>query len=258
MSEPTGAVYGAPEAYEVAFSYRDVPAEIDALLAWHGGRVTAALELAAGPADHSLELARRGIRASTLDLSEAMCKRAAHRAAGMGLVLEHVAHADMADFALGTTYDLVFCLIDSLAHVLDLDGLISHLAAVRRHLGPGGAYVVETLHPADGFRPGSRTDTDWVAERDGVRVHIRWGEGDEPTDPITQVTDVLVTMEITGPDGAARVGEVLAQRFWTRDELRAAARLAGLHVSAQFGDFAGGPLDGPRAWRMISVLRPDA
>lgn len=255
-SREASGVYGAPLAYEVAFSYRDVPAEVDALLRWHGGPVASALELAAGPADHALELARRGVRTSTLDLSERMCKRAAQRAAAAGLVLDNVAHADMADFALGTTYDLIFCLIDSLAHVLDLDKLISHLATVRRHLDPGGAYVVETLHPADGFLPGSRTDTDWTVERDGIRVHIRWGQGDEPTDPITQITDMLVSMEISSPAGDERIGEVLRQRFWTRDELRAAAMLVGLRVSAQFGDFAGGPLDGPRAWRMISVLRP--
>jgi hypothetical protein len=60
---------------------------------------------------------------------------------------------------------------------------------------------------------------------------------------------------VRAPWGEQRVEEVLAQRFWTRDELRAAARLAGLTVTAQYGDFAGTALDAPQAWRMISVLR---
>lgn len=251
----TGGIYDAPLAYEVAYSYRDVPAEVDALLAWHGGPVTAALELAAGPADHALELARRGCRVSTLDLSTAMCDRAAERAKEVGLVLDPVIRGDMTDFRLNQTYDLVFCLIDSLAHVLTLDLLIAHLVCVRNHLARDGAYVVETSHPADGFGPGSRTDTDWTVERDGTRVHISWGRGDEPTDPVTQVSNMLVSMEITGPRGVARIEEFLPQRFWTRDELVAAARLAGLTVTAQYGDFIGGPLESPDAWRMISVLR---
>lgn len=249
------SVYDAPEAYEIAFSYRDVVAEVDALLAWHGGRVGAALELAAGPADHALELARRGVRVSTVDLSAAMCARAAERAAAAGLRLAHVIEADMVDFRVEDEFDLVFCLIDSLAHVLDLDRLVAHLDCVRRHLAPGGVYVTETLHPADGFRPGSRTDTDWTVERDDVRVHIRWGHGDEPMDPLTQVTRMLVTMDVTGPDGERRFGEVLPQRFWTRDELDAAARLAGLGVAAWYGDYGGGPPDGPQAWRLLAVFR---
>jgi SAM-dependent methyltransferase len=251
-------VFDVPTAYEVAFSYRDVPAEVDALLGWHGGRVDSVLELAAGPGDHALEFARRGHAVYTVDLSAAMCERVAQRAACAGLTLAQVLHADMTDFSVDSSIDLAFCLIDSLAYVLSLDRLVDHLACVRAHLGPDGAYVVETQHPADGFRPGSRTDTEWTTERDGVRVHLRWGRGDEPMDPLTQVSQTLVSLDVEGLGGVQRIEEVMAQRFWTRDELTAAARLAGLAVSAQYGDFAGGPLDGPRAWRMITVLRPSA
>ncbi len=256
-SERIMSIFDFPRAYEVAFSYRDVVAEVDALLRWHGGTVATALELAAGPADHALELAGRGLKASTVDINPAMCARAAERASERGLALASVTEADMVDFALGERFDLVFCLIDSLAHVLDLDRLIAHLACVRRHLAPGGAYVVETLHPADGFRPGARTDTDWTVERPGVSARVRWGRG-EPIDPLTQLTRERVTIDVRASWGEQRLEEVLAQRFWTRDELRAAARLAGLGVAAQYGDFAGAALDAPQAWRMISVLREDA
>jgi SAM-dependent methyltransferase len=246
-------IFDFPRAYEVGFSYRDVAEEVDALLRWHGGTVTTVLELAAGPADHALELAGRGLTASTVDLSPAMCARAAERATERGLALD-VTNADMVSFDLGREFDLAFCLIDSLAHVLDLDALVAHLACVRRHLAAGGAYVLETLHPADGFGQGSRTDTEWTVERPGLTVRVRWGRG-ERIDPLTQVTRERVTIDVRGPWGEQTLEEVLAQRFWTRDELRAAARLAGLAVHAQYGDFGGGPLDGPHAWRMFSVLR---
>lgn len=249
------SIFDYPRAYEMAFSYRDIGGEVDALLRWHGGTVRTALELAAGPADHALELAGRGCAVSTVDLNPAMCARAAERASERGLALAGVHKADMVDFHLGGQFDLVFCLIDSLAHVLDLDRLIAHLACVRRHLAPGGAYVVESLHPADGFRPGSRSDTDWTVEQPDVSARVQWGRG-EPLDPLTQVTRERVTIDVRAPWGEQRLEEVLSQRFWTRDELRAAARLAGLTVTAQYGDFAGATLDAPHAWRMISVLRP--
>jgi SAM-dependent methyltransferase len=249
------SVFDAPLGYELAFSYRDVPAEVDALLAWHGGAVRTSLELAAGPGDHALELARRGIAAATLDLSPAMCARVAERAAAEGLTLTRVVRADMTAFAVEGTFDLVFCLIDSLAHVLTLESLIGHLESVRRALAPGGTYVIESLHPADGFQPGSRTDTEWTTERDGISAHIRWGRGDEPIDPLTQVTHLLVTLDVAGPDGTAHHEELMAQRFWTIDELTAAARIAGLVITERYGDFVGNPLDHPQAWRLISVLR---
>jgi SAM-dependent methyltransferase len=249
-------LFDYPRAYEMAFSYRDVPHEVDALLKWHGGTVTSVLELAAGPADHALDLAGRGLTASTVDLNPAMCARAAERATERGVALASVTNADMVDFDLGRTYDLVFCLIDSLAHILDLDRLVAHLTRVRHHLAPDGAYVAETLHPADGFGVGQHTEIDWTVERDGVHVRVRWGRGDEPIDPVTQVTQAVVTIDIRAPWGEQRIEETMAQRFWTRDELRAAGRLAGLEMTAQYGDFDRRPLDAEGAWRMISVFRP--
>jgi hypothetical protein len=183
-----------------------------------------------------------------------MCARAAERATERGLALT-VTTGDMVDFDLGRRFDLIFCLIDSLAYVLDLESLVTHLTSVRRHLAPGGAYIVETLHPADGFGVGKHTETDWTVERDGLHVRVRWGRGDEPIDPLTQVTDAVVTIDVRAPWGEQRIEETMAQRFWTRDELRAAALLAGLTVTAQYGDFDGGALDAERAWRMISVMR---
>ena len=140
-----------------------------------------------------------------MDINPAMCARAAERATERGLALAGVHKADMVDFDLGARFDLVFCLIDSLAHVLELDRLIAHLACVRRHLAPGGAYVVETLHPADGFRAGHPSDTDWTVERPDVSARVRWGRG-EPLDPLTQVTQELVTIDVRAPWGEQRRG----------------------------------------------------
>ena len=47
-----------------------------------------AIELAAGPADHAVEFARRGVRALALDLSPTMCRRAQEGAAAAGVSVE--------------------------------------------------------------------------------------------------------------------------------------------------------------------------
>ena len=57
-------IYDEPEYYEAACAYRDVPAEVDALLRWSGKHhepPRSVLELAAGPAEHARDLARRGL-----------------------------------------------------------------------------------------------------------------------------------------------------------------------------------------------------
>src|SRR5579862_566166 len=81
-------IYDEPEFYEAACAYRDVPSEVDALLRWYdahrgpeAGPLRSVLELAAGPAEHSRELARHGVEATALDLSAAMCARAGDMAA---------------------------------------------------------------------------------------------------------------------------------------------------------------------------------
>ena len=81
------SMYDAALGYEIAFSYRDVAAEVDALLRWCDARPTAVLEVAAGPAEHAIECVRRGMRATALDLSAAMCERAVANAAAAGVSL---------------------------------------------------------------------------------------------------------------------------------------------------------------------------
>ena len=81
-------IYDEPELYQLACAYRDIPAEVTALLAWCGEHsreeVQSVLELAARPAEHALELARRGLRATALDKSAAMCGFAAGAGRGRG------------------------------------------------------------------------------------------------------------------------------------------------------------------------------
>ena len=60
------------------------------------------------------------------------------------------------------------------------------------------------------------------------------------------------------PDGSTTtVTSKEDDRFWTATEMVAAARLAGLTVVGQYGDFDGRGLSDEGAWRMFTVLRND-
>ena len=257
-------IYDEPELYEVACSYRDIPGEVSALLRWSGkhrdsatGSVRSVLELAAGPAEHSRELARRGLDATTLDLSPAMCARARELAAADAIGLT-VVQADMRDFSLPRQFDLAITMLNSLCHLLTLDDLLQHLACLARHVTRGGLYIVELAHPADFFAAERRTSSEWHSEVDGGTVSVRWGGGSDEIDPITQITREHVSVTYRKRGGGVRtVTDVVPNRFWTATELTAAIRLAGgFAVVASYGDFeADTSVEAPDAWRMILVLR---
>ncbi len=243
-------IYDHPWAYELACSFRDVAAEVDALARWAcGPRVV--LELAAGPAEHAREFARRRIPATALDLNPAMCAYARERAEGLPL---EVVQADMTRFTLDRRFDLVITMLDSTAHLMTLDAFVAYLRCVAAHLADGGLAVIEMNHPADRLGDTPRASSTWTVDKDGVRARVTWGEPSDRLDPITQVVEEHVTIAI---ENGEVLQDVVPYRFWTATELAAAIRLAGgLAVVAQYGDFDPGvPLDAPEAWRMITLLR---
>lgn len=246
-------IYDHPWAYELACSFRDVGGEVDVLRRW-AGDARNVLELAAGPAEHAREFARRGVAATALDLNPAMCAYARER--GSGLPLE-VVEADMTDFKLGRRFDLVITMLDSTAHLMTLDAFVAYLRCVAEHLAEDGLAVIEMSHPADRLSETPRVSAAWAVEKDGASARVRWGEPSDEIDPITQIVEDHVTIAI---DGGDVIQGVVPYRFWTATELDAALRLAGgLTVEAQYGDFDPGvPLDAPEAWRMITLLRRSA
>ena len=256
-------IYDEPEFYEAACAYRDVPAEVDALLRWSGkhrapdsGSPRSVLELAAGPAEHARNLARRGLEVTALDLSPAMCARARDLAAAAGTPLT-VVQADMRDFSLPGRFDLAVTMLNSLCHLISLDDMLRHLASVARHLDRDGLYIAELAHPADFFAAERRTSSEWSSEVADGTVSVRWGAQDQ-IDPVTQITREHVSVTYHKRGGPVRtVTDVVPNRFWTATELTAAIRLAGgFAVAASYGDFeTDRPVDAPEAWRMILVLR---
>lgn len=262
-------IYEEPELYAAASAYRNVPGDVDALLRWwrrhscrgYEGRARlpqSVLELAAGPADHAREMAMRGIEATALDLSPAMCAWARARAAEQGCRLT-VIEADMRSFAVPDTrqFDMAMTLVNSLCHLLTLDDLIAHLASTADHVVQGGLYIVELAHPADLLIKERRKSNVLISDIDGGSVAVRWGSSRDRIDPITQVTREHVTVTYRKKDGSVRtLRDVLPNRFWTATELDAAVRLSGgFTIASRYGDFiADIPLEDPNANRMILVL----
>ncbi|MCA9528146.1 MAG: class I SAM-dependent methyltransferase [Myxococcales bacterium] len=257
----TQSVYDMPAVYDIAFGYRDIPREVEVILDWVS-RIPGtpaprrALELAAGPARHAIELARLGVEVCTLDRSPAMCDYARELAAAAGVEVA-VGLGDMQAFQLPAPVDLAIAMLDSVGHLLDLDALVDHLAQVRAALNPGGVYVLEMAHPGDFMTARPRTVTRWVQRRGATEVRIAWGAEGDRFDPTSQTGLATVLMRITDGRGIRTLVDHVTYRRWTATEVEAAARLAGLTSVAWFGalDADTSFSNDSNAWRMIPILQ---
>ncbi|MEV4347540.1 class I SAM-dependent methyltransferase [Actinoplanes sp. NPDC049596] len=197
------------------------------------------LELAAGPADHAREFARRGIPATALDLSAAMCASARTRATGLPL---QVVQADMTDFDLPHRFDLALLMLDSAALLLTDEAMTGFLTRTAEHLAPAGLLIVDLAAPAG-------ADPDWTIGD----VRTRWGSPQDVHDQVTGIRQVRVRISVAHE---TVVDTIIPARPWTAAEL---TRLTSLEPIARYGSMTADlPATDPRAHREILILRRPA
>ncbi len=103
------------------------------------------LELGCGAGRVLLPIARDGIACTGLDSSEAMLEELRRRRPPGNLRLVQGA---MQDFDLGPDrFGLIFSAFRSFQHVLTVEDQLACLAAVRRHLAPGGLFAFDVFAP---------------------------------------------------------------------------------------------------------------
>ena len=107
------------------------------------------LELGCGTGRVAIPIAEAGIEIVGIDSSQAMldvARRKAERLAGPGGQLSFV-YADMRDFSLGRTFELVIVPFRGFLSLLSVEDQTSTLSSVKRHLAPGGRLVFNIFVP---------------------------------------------------------------------------------------------------------------
>lgn len=260
--------YSDAHAYDVAFSYRDVAAELDFLTAQAttilGHAPTTAAELACGPGAHATALAKRGVHVTGLDLSEPMVDRLKSNAArdGVGEKIVGVV-GDMADFTLPAPVELAFNLLTSISYLLTTEQLHGHFASVSRSLVPGGVYVVENNHPNDfwsrkHFEPSRWTEREGD-ETNGLEVSTSWMDTPPVMDPISQTYSVRAKTTIRAWHDGVLSHRTLEDQATLRmlfpQELKAFGEAHGLQLKGFYGALdADLAIDADDAWRTVAVF----
>lgn len=254
-------LYALAEFYDIAFDFRDLDRECDALdtlcVRHRGAKPVSFVDIACGPGYHCLQLALRGRASFAFDLSPEMIAYARKKASSVGAEVSFQV-ADMRDFTLPNPVDLAFCGISTIHYMLKNDDLVAHLRSVAQNLTPGGLYVFEANHPRDQFGVGSSTKNEWESNRDGTTVRMSWGLDDVHFDPISQISQSTVRMDVTR-DGKTETHRFInTDRTYTHQEFLLLIEKSDVF---QVCEWLGAldpnqPLDNSKAsWRMIPVLR---
>jgi SAM-dependent methyltransferase len=202
-------VYQHPRYYEIAFSWRDISAEVDVFEAviQRYSRIPAMRmpELGCGPAPHLAELARRGYTYIGLDLSRPMLTYA--RQAAHALQVSATFHeSSMLDFRLDEPVDFAFVLLGSL-FAANTSELRSHFDAVAQALKPGGLYLLDWC--VQFALPAERTES-WEMVEDGVTVNTTYHQ--TPINAVDQTVEERLTIEAEDAGTSVTLQDVVIRR----------------------------------------------
>lgn len=276
LVQQDGRIYSMPALYDLAFGYRNFEHEVDFLLYAHeqfaGSPATSVLELAAGPARHSLGalLLDDGSirRATALDSSPEMVhygKDLASHELGEAIASFQYLEGDMRNFNLTQTHDTAWILLGSLQHMTSNDDVLACFRNVHNALNQGGTLILELPHPRETFSMVECTRNGWeVPLEDDAgdaygELQIIWGDENDTFDPITQVRQFSVSMEIKSDlpvSGLKSVNEIVPIRLFTSQEICALATFCDFEVVAMFGALDEEvSVNDEEAFRLVCVLR---
>ncbi len=298
---PSGSIYSRPALYDLAFGYRNYEEEVKFLLSSHekyssGVNINkeagaAVLELAAGPARHTITALRQyGSKFSSctaVDLSTDMIEYSNEVAdaelgdAGFGGMRDRFQyiHGDMRTLSSTSnsplkhgSIDAAWILLGSMQHLTKNDDVISCFSSASQLLREGGTLSIELPHPRETFTMVECTRNGWevpLEDEEGEEygeLKIIWGDDDDTFDPIRQVREFTVAMELVvsedmkdrADEGDLQsVKEVVPMRLFTFQEIEIMARIAGFEVEASYGALSD-EVDinsEDEAFRLVCILR---
>jgi len=188
------------------------------------------LDLACGTGTYALELARLGYEAWGTDLEPVLVNKAQKKAADTQLAARFAVGDMREPDALGLMFDGLFCIGNSLAHLLEKNDLMKALAAMRKVLHSPGRAVLQIVNFDRILAAGDTKLT--LIEREGLRftrTYRPWGEERLLFDSV---------LEVTGKDeGADRFENCVILRPIRRADLETLLLEAGFTVVRAYGDY---------------------
>lgn len=190
------------------------------------------LDCACGTGQLAVGLAGLGLDVVAADASDGMIRRTQELADETGVSLRtlHASWDELPDHLVASTFDLVFCVGNSLGHAEGAAGRLAALAAMSRLLTPGGRLVLTSRTWELVRAGGSRLDTrDRLIRRNGHDAVVTYYWQIEPS--WEQEHNLEIAVAQVEPDGSVRVcSERLSIWPFRYEELVAQLQSVGLEV----------------------------
>jgi SAM-dependent methyltransferase len=202
------------------------------------------LDVAAGAGRVTFALAREGFDVTSLEKSPSMLTEMRKRLQTLPKEISQrvrIVEGDMTSFAIGRKYRLVI-IPDSFAHAMTTDKQLATLTCIRKHLAPGGLFVLD-LHVGALLPEDLRFEEPQATLPDG-RVVIRFGV--IHTDMVRQImkVDLKYTVGLPSGDGVRNehsIDVTSGAAVVFNREADLLVRMAGFVVEDEFGGFDGRP-----------------
>lgn len=168
-------IYKNPLYYDIAFSWRNIKAEIDffenCINKFSKVPVKNMLEIACGASPYFLELSKRGYSFSGLDNSKEMLDYSM-KIAKQNNVSISLIKANMFNFKVQKKYDFAFCMLGSI-FAKSNEEFLKHLNLVSKSLKRGAIYLIEACIKWDTKKMEKQN---WVEKKDNVTVSTKYEE----------------------------------------------------------------------------------
>ncbi len=208
-------------AHEVAFVERTLGLKV-------GDRV---LDLACGQGRHAIALAQRGMVVTAQDLTEEYLRDARDAAKAAGVEIETV-QSDMREIPFTGEFDAVINMFTAFGYLESEDEDMAVVRAVANALKPGGQLLMDLLNRE--WVVSNYIQKEWRTDPDGNFILE-----DREFNLVTGRNRVSFT--IVTPEGTSRELPGHDIRLYTLTELGKMLDVAGLQLSAVYGDFNGSP-----------------
>lgn len=188
------SLYKNPKYYEIAFSFRNIPSEVNffekAIKKFSKIKVRKVFELASGNSPYLEEWHKRGYEYFGLDLKKEMLDFVEARAREKGIKAT-LFRANMNKFALKTPkVDLTYVLLGSL-YAKSNEEFFQHLDSVSGVLKSGGLYILDGVV---WFNILSDNKQGWIISKQGIKVRATFRAN--VIDPVAQVFREDAILEI--------------------------------------------------------------
>ena len=210
------------------------------------------LDVACGTGRLTIPLRLSGADITGLDSSREMLAEARNKTKRSGIDIEYV-HADARAYSLDRSFQLILVANNSLSHLLRREDIEACLRCVRRHLAPGGRFIVDLFTPSARILardPASRFSVGHYQDPDG-RGQIIVSETSR-YDSATQVKHAVWHYERDGEPGGWDVS--LNLRMFYPQEIDALLVYNGFVIEHKYGDFEETPY-GAGSLKQVIVCR---